>query len=133
MALPIGFGSTKINESNRRAGLSSVVCLVMISTECCSSVWDVSGRGVNARAVPSARRCGGRRLPGEGVERRDLLGGEFEAVRGDVLLEPVDSLRAVDWDDVVAVREQPRERDCAGVAPASLAIASTWSTIARLR
>src|SRR4051794_4388443 len=55
--------------------------------------------------------AGGR---GEGVEGRDLLRGQDEVVGGDVLLQPGHPLGARDGRDVVALRQQPSQRDLGG-------------------
>src|SRR6202035_3280125 len=51
---------------------------------------------------------------------------------GCVLFDAGDSPGAGDWGDVVALHEQPGRALCAGVAPASVAIACTSSTMLRL-
>src|SRR3954453_11795637 len=55
--------------------------------------------------------AGGR---GEGVESRDLRGRQHEVVGGDVLLQPGHPLGARDGGDVLALRQQPRQRDLGG-------------------
>jgi len=75
--------------------------------------------------------AGGR---GEHVEPFDLSGGQLDAVGGGVLLNPGDPFGAGDRGDVVALREQPGQSGlCRGGAPASVATASTSSTMRRLR
>jgi hypothetical protein len=48
---------------------------------------------------------------GEVVELVDLLGGQLDAVGGDVLLDPGDALGAGDGSDVVALGQQPGQGD----------------------
>ena len=64
-------------------------------------------------SAASCRRTGRRRRI-QRVQRRELLGGEHDRVRADVLLETLDALRARDRGDVLALGEQPRERDLRG-------------------
>ena len=67
---------------------------------------DGAGGGrAEARLVPRADGLG------ERVELGEVLGGELQVRRGGVLLQPRAPLRARDRDDVVALREQPGERD----------------------
>ena len=56
--------------------------------------------------------AGGRRQVAEPVE---LAVGQLDDVGGGVLLDAGDALGAGDWSDVVALGEQPRQRDlCRG-------------------
>jgi hypothetical protein len=48
---------------------------------------------------------------GEVVELVDLLGGQLDAIGGNVLLDPGDALGAGDGGDVVALGQQPDQGD----------------------
>ena len=67
----------------------------------------------------------------EVVEPVDLIRAQFDAVGGYVLLDAGDSPGAGDRGDVAALGEQPARAICAGVAPASAAMACTSSTTRR--
>ena len=66
-----------------------------------------------SRSIPwdALVRCPSTGCWGEVVELVDLLGGQLDAVGGDVLLDPGDAPGAGDGGDVVALGQQPGQGD----------------------